>query len=113
MNVCVGNGHKVVVGFDGALNNVWLDRTLSGNVGFNASFPNVVHVPLKSATGPVKFHIFVDQCSIEVFVNDGERVLSSLIFPETTDRGLELFSSFNPSTLQSLKAWQLATIWPQ
>ena len=113
LNVCVGNGHKVVVGFDGALNNVWLDRTLSGNVGFHPAFPNVVHVPLKSATGPVKFRIFVDQCSIEVFVNDGERVLSSLILPDVADRGLELFSSFNSSTLLNLKAWQLATIWPQ
>jgi fructan beta-fructosidase len=60
----------------------------------------------------VKLRIFVDQCSIEVFVNDGERVLSSLIFPETAHRDLELFSSFGPSTLQSLKAWPLATIWP-
>ena len=95
------------------INNVWLDRTLSGNVGFHPAFPNVVHVPLKSATGPVKFRIFVDQCSIEVFVNDGERVLSSLILPDVADRGLELFSSFNSSTLLNLKAWQLATIWPQ
>ena len=111
LNLCVGGGNKVVIGFDGALNNVWLDRTVSGNVSFHSAFPNVVHAPLKSATGPVKFRIFVDQCSIEVFVNDGERVLTSQIYPNPAKRGVELFSSFSPSTLPSFKAWPLASIW--
>ena len=111
LNVCVGGGNKVVVGFDAAINNVWLDRTQSGSIGFHPAFPNVVHAPLASSTGPVKLHIFVDQCSIEIFVNDGERVLTSQIYPNAANRGVELFSSFGPSTLQSFKAWPLASIW--
>lgn len=111
LNVCVGGGNKVVIGFDGVLNNVWLDRTLAGNVAFSPAFPNVVHAPLASTAGPVKFRVFVDQSSIEVFVNDGERVLTSQIYPSAANRGVELFSSFGPSTLQKLQAWPLASIW--
>ena len=111
LNVCVGGGNKVVIGFDGAINNVWLDRTQSGNVSFHPAFPNVVHAALASTTGPVKLRIFVDQSSIEVFANDGERVLTSQIYPNAANRGLEVFSSFGPSTLQKLQAWPLASIW--
>ncbi len=42
--------------------------------------------------------------SIEVFVNDGEIVLTSQIYPNAANRGVELCSSCGPSTLQNFKA---------
>jgi hypothetical protein len=44
-------------------------------------------------------------------LHDGERVLTSQIYPNATSRGIELFSSFSPSTLTSFKVWPLASIW--
>jgi sucrose-6-phosphate hydrolase SacC (GH32 family) len=85
-----------------------LDRRFSGDVSFRPKFPNISTVPFATAAGYVKFHVFVDTCSIEVFVNDGQRVLTSLIFPNPDNRAIELFSSNGPTTLRGLTAWPLS-----
>jgi fructan beta-fructosidase len=111
LNLCVAASTKVVVGYDAANSNLYLDRRTSGNVGFNANFPKLVIAPFSTSAGFIKFHVFVDQSSIEIFVNDGRAVMTSLFFPDSSSRGLELFSSNGPSTLRQLVAWELRSIW--
>ncbi len=110
-NLCVGGGKKLVVGYDSGTSNVFIDRRESGEVSFSPDFPNFVVAPLSKDKGYVKFRIFIDQSSVEVFVNDGEIVMSSLIFPDPANRGIEMFSWDDPTTLRNLQAWQLNTIW--
>lgn len=112
LNLCVGGTtNKVVLGYDASTRNIYLDRTESGNVSFSSSFPNVVAAPFSPQNGYVEFHIFVDQSSIEVFVNGGSAVLTSLIFPSQTDLGVQLFSNNGTTTLRSLNFWYLTSIW--
>lgn len=111
LNLCVEGGNKVVLGYDAVTSNIYLDRRNSGNVSFSSSFPNIVAAPLSPENGQIKLHIYVDQSSIEVFANDGVRVLSSLIFPEPTSKGIQLFSTNGQTTVQSLKAYNLKSIW--
>ena len=64
------------------------------------------------ATGnTIKFRVFVDQSSVEVFVDGGKTVLTALIFPDPGDRGVELFARRGTATLRSLSAWELDSIW--
>ena len=111
LNLCVGGTNKVVVGYDVAAANVYLDRRASGNTSFSPYFPNIAHAPFMPAGNTVEFHIFVDQSSIEIFVNKGEVVLTSLIFPDPSSLGVQLFSENGGTTLQKLNAWPLASIW--
>ena len=111
LNLCVGGSNKVVLGYDAMTSTVFLDRRASRNVSFSPSFPNIVSSPMPTRPDAIKFHIFVDQSSIEVFVNDGQIVLTSLIFPEPGDLGLDLFSSGGFASLRSLSAWPLESIW--
>lgn len=111
LNLCVGGTNKVVVGYDVATGNVFLDRRASGNVSFSSSFPSIATAPLSTQAGYVEFHIFVDQSSIEVFANGGQAVLTSLIFPDPSSLGLQLFSANGVTTLRSLSAWNLSSIW--
>ncbi len=56
------------------------DRTVSGVIDFNADFPAVHQV----FVGDIKIktiRLYVDLASIELFINDGERVLTEIIFP--------------------------------
>jgi sucrose-6-phosphate hydrolase SacC (GH32 family) len=78
-----GAREAVVVGLDRDRGRLYLDRTQSGNVTFHPKFPDVQEAPLRSPHGRVRLHIFVDACSVEVFLNEGERVLTSLAFPST------------------------------
>lgn len=110
-NLCVGGGNKVVLGYDVAAGNLFLDRTHSGNTSFSPNFPVVTTAPFSTSDGKVKFQIFVDQNSVEVFVNDGLVMFSSLIFPASTNTGIELWSDNAVVQLKSLSAWPLKSIW--
>lgn len=116
VNLCVGsastNGfQKVIVGYDARTQNLYLDRRFSGEVDFHPAFPSIEYAPFPTAEGHIKFQIFVDKSSIEVFVNDGKRVFTSLIFPHPENRAIEVFSENGPTTMRSFAAWPLSSIW--
>lgn len=111
LNLCVAGTNKVVVGYNAATSNLYLDRRDCGNVGFSPAFPKWVSTPFAPRAHFIKFQVFVDQSSIEVFVNDGERVITSLIFPDPSSLGIQLFSLNGATTLRSLNAWPLKSIW--
>ena len=68
--------------------------------------------PFTPKGNQIKFHVFVDQSSIEVFVNDGALVMTSLVFPYSNGLGIETFSlNGKTTTMISLKIWELASIW--
>ena len=94
-----------------------IDRIRSCNAGFHAKFPGVLSAPIPEAEGRVKLHVYVDACSVEVFVNDGEQVLTSLVFPPRTGRAVELFGPSEGATVSAIEAWQLASCrnaeWPE
>lgn len=90
---------------------VFVDRTKSGNVMFHPKFPGVQSAPLTARDDRVQLHLFVDACSVEVFVNDGESVLSSLVFPSEGSRDIEFFSTTNDATISTIEVWPLTSIW--
>lgn len=53
-------------------------------------------------------HIFFDKCSVEVFVNDGEAVISSRIFPSSDDRALSLFAMRGTAEVIHCDIWKLS-----
>ncbi|MDX5478273.1 MAG: GH32 C-terminal domain-containing protein, partial [Cyclobacteriaceae bacterium] len=73
-----------------------LDRGLSGLTNFEASFANTQTAPLNGILTE-KIHLYLDRSSIEIFINDGQLVMTSLIFPTEAYNRIELqgFSSNN------------------
>lgn len=73
-----------------------LDRGLSGQTGFEISFSNTQTAPLNGVITE-KIHLFLDRSSIEIFINDGQLVMTSLIFPTEAYNQIDLqgFSSNN------------------
>lgn len=65
------------------------DRTASGNVGFEKGF-GAKHVAVRPSGSAVKLHVFVDVSSIEVFANEGEVVMSELVFPSVPFSSISL-----------------------
>jgi sucrose-6-phosphate hydrolase SacC (GH32 family) len=88
----VGEGQETVVGYDVARHEMFVDRTRSGNTGFHRDFPGRHVAPLEvRAGGRVKLHVLVDRYSVEVFGNDGESVVTDLIFPNGKSRGVQVY----------------------
>lgn len=88
---------ETVVGINAATGRIFVDRTHSGRTDWSPEFPVRVSAPLKypqdSAT---RLEIVVDRNSIEVFAEDGQTVLTNLIYPSESSVGLSFFSTPTP-----------------
>jgi len=102
-----GEREETRVSCDLASARLSLDRTRAGFVDFHPRFTGFHEAPLSAHEGHLKLHVFLDSASIEVFANDGEPVLTGLIFPSSGDRKLELFSSSEALKVKALDVWEL------
>lgn len=88
------------------------DRSLSGKLTENESFSAIQEAPLALKDGKVKLQVLVDRCSVEIFANDGELVMSNLIFPDSTSNGLALISDNNQEFIDHFDLWHLKPATP-
>ncbi len=102
---------KTLVGLDTREKTIYVDRTLSGETGFSKDFAGTHAGPLKN-TKEVKLDIFIDQTSLEIFVNDGEQVLSERVFPmQQEDFTLEFFATGGEPGDQSVRVARMKSVW--
>jgi len=102
-------GRRTRVGYDATTGRLFVDRTASGDVGFDPSFPSA---PVTLTDGALALHILVDASSVEVYTADGTRVLTAQIFPDPSSTGLDAFADGGRATVAGLHVWKLASIWP-
>jgi sucrose-6-phosphate hydrolase SacC (GH32 family) len=84
-----------------------VDQRNSGLDDFTQFFHQLNEVPLKKQDSHLKLQIYVDNCSVEVFANDGETVISSEIYPNPLNMGIELFSNHGNVKVNSIDLWEL------
>jgi levanase len=112
LDVRVGSGQYTQIGYDTATQQLYIDRSHSGNTGFDPAFYGVQTAPLPLSCGDLKLHILVDASSVEVFADQGQVVLTDQIFPDSTAIGVDAFAAGGSATVRHLTAWRLASIWP-
>lgn len=105
-----GDEETVIRYADGKLE---LDRCKSGDVGFSDRFPSVEYAPLRPQNGVIKLRIFVDKSVVEVYANDGERVLTDLIFPNESAGSIELFAEGGSAEFRKVTVWPLTAVRQQ
>jgi fructan beta-fructosidase len=105
-----GAKEEIVLGWEAESRLLSLDRR-SGGSQFHPKFAGVSTVSLPPRQGPVKLRLFIDACSIEVFVNDGERVMTELVFPPGEARAIERFAPDPHQPVGAVDAWSLRSIW--
>jgi sucrose-6-phosphate hydrolase SacC (GH32 family) len=110
LNLCIGNNQFTRVGYNTVNEELYVDRRNSGYDAFSDVFPVLHKGPLKNRNNTFKLHIFVDKCSIEVFGNDGETVLSSKIYPDPSSVAIEFFSNKGIVKVKSIDLWELNPI---
>lgn len=74
---------KSILNYDVTSQKLSFDRTKSGKVDFNKTFPSVESMKVIPQNGILKLDIFVDNSIVEIFANDGRAVLTDLVFPNT------------------------------
>ena len=90
--VRAGAVERTAINLDLAAGTLALDRSQSGYAGFDRAFPAVHTAPLRGAADGslIELRVLVDRSSVEVFADDGRAVLTDLVFPDPTSRGVSL-----------------------
>jgi fructan beta-fructosidase len=94
INIHSGRAEVTAIAIDPRKGQLAVDRTYSGLRGFHPAFAaSCRHVaPLRIANGHLKIRLLLDTSSLEVFAQDGESVLTDLIFPSAGKRSIGLSS---------------------
>ncbi|MER6184200.1 GH32 C-terminal domain-containing protein [Streptomyces sp. NPDC001652] len=102
-------GEETVIGYDTTSQELYVDRTHSGAVDFNSTFPGIQTAPLKAKNGKVTLRILVDWSSVEVFGGSGEAVITDQIFPDPASQGVQVFAENGSVKLDQAVVWHLGS----
>ncbi|OOG74812.1 glycosyl hydrolase family 32 [Algoriphagus sp. A40] len=92
-------GEKLVINKEFGL--VSVDRTLAGKSDFHSDFAAIHSAPMSWKAEELR--IFLDASSVEVFVNGGELVLTSLLFPNSPWKKVEFHQGIEEGKVFDLK----------
>jgi len=73
---------KLVIGFDKDRNEFFIDRTASGNVGFEKDFGKRHAAPRFFRSPGFDCTLIIDKASVELFGGDGLTVMTEIFFPD-------------------------------
>jgi fructan beta-fructosidase len=102
-----GDGKETVVGYEVQPGAMFVDRTRSGEFEFRGDNGRRHDAPLAPAAGKIELHIFLDRTSVEVFGNDGQRVITDTMFPPPNAKGVALYATDGRVRLTSLAIHRL------
>ncbi|MEK8226361.1 GH32 C-terminal domain-containing protein [Oerskovia sp. M15] len=106
-----------VVGVDVGAGELFLDRSQGGLATIDTRDGGTFDFALRRTAaysppdGVVRLHGFVDESSIEVFVDDGTLTGTLLTYPSADADGLSLYATDGTATLQNLTVYPLRSIW--
>lgn len=99
------NGERLVFGYDGKQKQLYIDRTNSSKNKFSAGFFSR-HSTAVDLSGKVNLKMLLDVSSIELFVNEGEAVMTDIFFPNKLYNKF-IFSSARPITIEKASFYKL------
>lgn len=108
LNLCCGDGRKVAISYDAASGFMTVDRTNSTP----APLPGFSRIAYTHIEGTPNFRIFVDKSTIEIFADNGRKVLTLLTYAEPGQTDVEIFSLRGGSTVD-LYAYPMKSIWSE
>jgi fructan beta-fructosidase len=113
IQVAAGGGNLMEIGYDAITKRLYIDRSKTTYQSFNKNFEkqNRYETPLILANNHLRLHIYFDNSIVEVFANEGEVVLTTQIFPDQSDSGIQLFSTRGKAIANEVKFWMLKSIW--
>lgn len=115
LNIAVRKGdHNNIVsqtkiGYDAVKHEIYIDRTHSGNGKIDTNFLKQT-ASVSEVNDVIILEILLDKSSLEVFINNGEKVFTTYIFPDKNADLLSAFSLGGKTLIKSLKIWNLSSI---
>jgi fructan beta-fructosidase len=98
---------ETIVGYDVTKHQIYVDRSHSGKGKINENKSRQI-IELENENDKINLQILVDKSSLEVFVNNGEKVLTTHIYPDEGADQLAAFSFGGKAMISSLTIWDLS-----
>lgn len=87
-----------------------IDRSKLKNISFSDVFASIDKANISCEKG-IKLQILIDESSIEIFVNNGELVMTDIFFPSEKFDKINIVSSSNNISVKEAKFYKLKSIW--
>lgn len=81
---------ETIIGYNQQSKTFYVDRSRSGEVAFHPMFGCRHEVLVPDRSAELNVRIFVDTCSVEVFIQNGLEVITDLIFPAVSSNTISL-----------------------
>ena len=91
--------------FDLVNREIRFDRSRSGAFTQDGMFRKMQVAPLIVENGFIDIHLFVDNCSAELFASNGQVVMSNLIFPDSTSNKIEFTPMDEDLHVEEFSIW--------
>lgn len=108
-----GGGTFATVGYDFATESAFISResdvAATGKAELSPDYRASRRAASPARNGTVELTIFVDYCSVEVFINGGEKTMTSLVFPAAGTPGVKAVTAGGTLTLKSFSYRRLAS----
>ena len=113
VHVAVGSHNVFVIGYDASSRKLFVDRSGCSNNSFNKNFASLsrYETSLAPLNGKIRLRVFFDNSIVEVFANDGGTVMTTQIFPDESDNGVELFSEGGTTNFEIVRLWKMKSSW--
>ena len=100
-------GEKVIMKYDAKNHRMSFDRKESGVVDFSTKFPAVTFSPTFEEDGKINLRIFIDRSSMELFGNNGQFVMTNLVFPNQPYSNISLQSKNGNAHLDDITVYSI------
>jgi len=95
-------GNELVIGYDKAANQYYIDRSKSGKIDFEKGFGQKHIAPRISTDPKISFLLIADAASVELFADNGLTAVTDIFFPDSKMSKLHIKSA-SGITLDKLK----------
>lgn len=102
ISVLGGSESATRIGYDARRQELFVDRTDSGDTTFHPAFPSIERAPVPDRQGIVRFRVYVDRASVEVFTKDGLTTITDQVFPEAGARSIGVWAEDGTARLKRL-----------
>lgn len=103
-------GEDIKIGYSVSDKQLFIDRTNAGKSDFAEDFAGISIAPY-SANKKLKMHVYIDVSSVELFVDDGNMVMTEIYFPTSNMNKLQLYSNHGEVDILNGKLVELNRIW--
>lgn len=113
VQVAVGQGKGFVIGYESGRQLLYIDRSAFAGAVPQANFAKLSRweASLKPVNGKIKLRILFDRSIVEVFANDGQLAMTSLVFPEESQKGIVLYSKGGAVPFEKIRINRIKSVW--